>query len=166
MLARVPTALAENRYELFPTGTFTGLLSGAESRSPLDDDSWRLIRLSVSDTAPFSNEDPDTNGRGFNDDITVLTDGVMLTEVEDFTNQDIPFPIRRSAGLLAGLALAVGAATPDDNGYLNVDFASFIEALLEGTFENEEIAFEVSHYTPNKEGAETRDQFARIGPAS
>lgn len=167
MRAHVPTSLVDNEYELFPEGTFAGELASAE-RQEYDDGERITIRAAFANTRGLGEDAPETNGRTFTGEIPVRHGGQSVTEIADFSNSEIPFPLRLGAGWLAGLAEAVGAATRDEEtGVVDVDFAEFLEALQDGEFKDREVAFEVRHRTyENNDGEEVEtDDFRRIGPA-
>jgi hypothetical protein len=160
--ASVPTSTVDNTYEVFPKGVYDGNLSGAQQRDVNGDGSWITLKLSVSDITPKEGT-ADPGRTAFNSDLTLKTDGVDLFEVENFNSRDVPFGIRRSAGLLAGLAEGLGVAARE-NGIVSVDLAAVVTALVDSQFDGERVGFEVSHYTPK--GGEARDQYNRFGPAS
>lgn len=163
MRASVPTAVVDNTYEVFPQGYYDGDIAAAELRDPNKDGSWLTLKVAVSNITPKDGtQDPGRSA--FQSDLTIKTDGVDLFEVEDFSDRDLPFGIRRSAGLLAGLAEGLGVATRE-NGSVQADLRAVAEALIEGNFEGERVGFEVAHYTP-KDSDKARDQYNRFGPAS
>lgn len=163
MRASVPTSTVDNTYEAFPRGAYDGEIQGAEIRDPNNDGSWLVLKLSVSGVTPKEGT-ADPGRSAFQSDITLKTDGVDVTTVEDFGNRDLPFPIRRSGGLLAGLSEALGVASRD-NGQVSFDPAAIVDALVDGQFVGEKVGFEVGHYTP-KGSTDARDQYNRFGPAS
>ena len=163
MRASVPTSAVDNTYEEFPVGMYDGEIGSAEIRDPNGDGSWLTLKLGVENIS--AKEGTDDPGRStFQSDITILTDGTDLREVEDFSNGELPFPIRRAAGLLAGLAEGLGVATRE-NGRVEVDIQAIADALTNGEFAGERVGFEVSHFY-NKKTKKTRDQYNRFGPAS
>lgn len=168
MQASVPTTAVDNEYELFPEGTFVGELSGAELRER--DDGRADLQVSFSNTAPFSENDPDTGGRTFSGKIAVVRDGINVTDVGDFSDQDLPWAIRKAGALFGGLAEAVGAGQRDEEtGQVYLDVAQLLGALQDGDFAGESAVFEVTHFsfTPDDEDDEiTLDQFNRIGALS
>lgn len=164
MRASVPTSVVDNEYENFPKGYYDGNIDSAEVRDPNDDGSWLMIRLAVDEITPKEGTADPGRGR-FSSDITVKTDGVDLFEVEDFNNPDLPFGIVRGAGLLAGLAEALGVGERDEQtGQVVADLEAVAQAVTGGQFEGERVGFGVSHYTNSK--GDTYDQFERFGPAS
>lgn len=168
MKAHVPTSLVDNEYELFPAGTFVGKLSGATLREN-SDGSRVSLRVSIGDTQPADEEQPDTNGRTFSGDVAVRWDGQSVTEIADFSDDNLPFPLRLGAARLAGLAECVGAAERDtETGTVSTDFARLIEALQDGAFEGETVGFSVQHRSyENANGDEVEtDDFAKIGIVS
>lgn len=167
MRVRVPKAVVENSYEAFPEGNYEGVISGADVRDPNNDQSWLLIKLATSDvTAREGTADPGRSA--FSGDIVLRNtdretgDVVDVREISD-VNGSTPFAIRRSAGLLAGIAAALQVGDVADSGDVEVDLGEVAEALVNGDFEGQKIAFAVSHYT-NRKG-DTYDQFDVIGPA-
>ena len=164
MRARVPEAVVDNAYELMPTGNYDGAIVSAVIRDPNNDGEWLTLRVSIEGVTSRDGT-ADTGRDRFQSDLTIRTDGVDLFEVEDFTNGEIPFGIRRAAGLLAGLAEGLGVESRAD-GAVEVDLRSVTEALIDGQFAGEQVAFEVSHYKGTKPGAKARDQYNRFGIAS
>lgn len=162
--ARVPGALIDNSYENFPKGFYDGDITGAEVRDPNGDGSWLTLKLSVDNITPKEGT-ADPGRTRFQGDITLRTDGVDLSEVEDFGNGDIPYGVRKAGGLIAGIAEGLNVATRGDDGVLDVDLAAMVDALTSGDFEGERVGFEVSHYSP-KTSDKTYDQFNQFGPAS
>jgi hypothetical protein len=154
--------VVDNSYAVFPEGTYTGALSGAEVRDPKSDGSWLTLKVSLDDITPMDGT-ADPGRTKFNGDLTILTDGHDLREIEDFSNRDIPFSVVRSAGLIAGIAEALGVASRE-NGQVDVDIRQVLEALTEGNFAGERVAFEVTHYSP-KNSDKTYEQFNRFGAA-
>lgn len=161
MRARVPTAVVDNTYEAFPEGYYNGKITGAELRDPNKDGSWLVLKLATGDVTPKEGT-ADPGRSAFSGDITIKTDGVDLFEIEDFTDRNIPYPVRLSAGLLAGLAESLGVGTRQ-NGAVEADLKALAEALIDGNFEGESIGFSVKHWTPK--GGDTRDQFGSFGAA-
>lgn len=162
MRANIPTALVDNAYEVFPKGTYVGRIDGAEVRDVKNDGSWITLKLELSGiSAVEGTEDP---GRTrFSSDLTISSDGTSLLEVTNWGDSNIPYGVRKSAGLLAGLAEGLGVAERGPNG-VSADLAQVVEALTEGQFKGEQVAFEVDHYSP-KNSDKTYDQFNRFAPA-
>jgi len=168
-MAHVPSALVDNEYELFPEGTFTGKLVGAKMRT--FDSGDQILNISVGGTAAASDEDPDTGGRTFTGRVQLKRQNLSILDITTF-GPNVPFPLRRAGGLLAGLAEAVGAGERGDAG-VDVDLEDFIEDLMGGAFENAELLFEVTHNSwtrkdpsdPDKKITTVRDEFRQIAPA-
>lgn len=167
MRAVVPTSVTDNRPDAFPEGFYEGTISGAAVRDPNKDGSWVLVALSLSDITPREGT-ADPGRKSYRSDILLRNtdrDGNVVDIRElDSVNGGTPFQIRRAAGLLAGLGLAVGAAERTPQGDI-VDFGAVAEQLVGGAFEGQRISFQVNHWTP-KGGGEARDQIVRIGPAA
>ena len=162
MRASVPTAVVDNTYENFPQGNYDGEIREAELRDVNNDGSWLTLKVGVDNITP--REGTANPGRDrFQSDITIRTDGVDLFEVTDFSNPDLPFGIRRAAGLLAGLGEGLGVAERTVEG-VSVDLKAVAEALIDGKFKGERVGFEVTHYTNKKD--KTFDQYNRFGAAS
>lgn len=167
MRVRVPKAVVQNSYEAFPEGHYEGIISGADVADPNNDQSWLLLKLSVSDITPREGT-ADPGRSAFSGDITLRNtdrdtgDVIDVREISDL-NGSTPFSIRRAAGLLSGVAAAVEVGDVADNGDVEVDLSQVAEALVDGDFEGQKVAFAVSHYT-NRKG-DTIDQFDVIGPA-
>lgn len=164
MRARVPTQLVDNEYEAFPKGFYDGDIDSAEVRDPKDDGSWLTMEVGFASITPKEGTNDPGRSR-FSNGITIYSEGVHVKDVEDFSNNDLPFGVRRAGGLLAGLAEGLGVATRDDDGYLDVDIEAVIDALTSGEFEGERVGFQVGHYSP-KNSDKTYEQFERFGPAS
>lgn len=162
MRARVPAARVHNEYEAFPEGFYDGDLAEARVRDPNEDGSWLRLRISLDNVAPKEGtEDP---GRTrFTGEITVLTDGYNVAEIDDFGNDELPYPVQLAGELLGGIAEGLGVYDTDGK-YIEFDPGELISALTDGAFEGERVGFRVRHWT-DKEG-NTRDDFAQFGPAS
>ena len=161
----IPTSIVDNDYEVFPVGKYNGTISGAKVRDPNGDGSWVIAKVSVTDVTPREGTaEPARNA--FSGDITLRNtdkDGnvVDVRDLDRITDKT-PFPVRRAAGLLAGLGTAAGVADRTD-GRVSVDLGQVAEALVNEQFNNQRIGFEVTHYL--KDG-KPRDQFTVIGPAN
>lgn len=161
MRARVPTAIIDNTYEAFPEGHYNGKIVGAELRDPNRDGSWLILKLAAGDVTP--KEGTPNPGRGaFSGDITLKSNGIDLFEIADFSDTSIPYPIRLSAGLLAGLAEVLGVGDRS-NGAVETDLKAFTTALLDGQFQGEAVGFSVKHWS--KADGTPRDQFGAFGAA-
>jgi hypothetical protein len=162
MRASIPTNVVDNSYAVFPEGTYTGALQSAEVRDPKSDGSWLTLKVGLDTITPMDGT-TDPGRATFKGDFTIATDGHDLREIEDFSSREIPFSIVRSAGLIAGMAEALGVANRE-NGQVDVDIRQVLEALTEGNFAGERVAFEVTHYSP-KNSDKTYEQFNRFGTA-
>lgn len=165
MQAEIPTTLVDRTYDPFPPGTYKGEISGAEITT--FDSGDANLRLSVQNIQPLGEDTPDPDGRPFNGDIAVRRDGVGITEIADFSDRDLNFGLRLGAGLLAGVAEAVGAGERGETS-VSTDLSAVIDALTSGEWEGAEIGFEVQNRTyEDRNGKEqTTDDFRRIGAAS
>lgn len=165
MRARVPTSVVDNTYEAFPAGLYDGKIATAEIRdaSKTKDGSWLTLKLGVEDITPRDGT-PSPGREKFTGELTLTTDGVDVFTVEDFTNPNVPFGIRKTAGLLAGLAEGLNLGTRTKEG-VEADLKQVAEALVAGDLKGDKISFEVAHYT-NKTTGKIYDQYNRIGAAS
>jgi|TARA_A100001037_G_scaffold91951_1_gene83355 hypothetical protein len=160
MQATIPTSLIDQSYETFPEGTYSGDIDSAAIRDPKGDGSWLTLKLGLDGVAP--NEGTNDPGRTrFTGDITVATDGYDVREISDFSDRNVPFPVRRAGGLLAGLAEGLGIVQRNGTNMVAVDVSQVLDALTEGNFSGERVAFEVTHYTPAS--GKTREQFNQFG---
>lgn len=158
MRVSVPSAVAHNKYEAFPEGFYTGEISEAKQVQS-QDGSWRGVSISHGSVLP--NEGTDDPGRNrYTATLTIERDGVNVLEVADFTDDSLPYGIRKSGALLAGLAEGLNIAEVA-NGQIDFDPEALVEALLEGTFEGERVSFEVTNWGENNEN----DQVEQYGPA-
>lgn len=164
MRVSVPTNIVDNSYEIYPEGNYDGDIASASIRDVLGDGSWLTLKVSL-DGVTARDGTADAGRDRFQSDITLRTDGTDLFEVENFANGEIPFGIRRAAGLLAGLAEGLSIEDRAD-GAVGVDLKEVAEALVDGEFEGERVSFQVSHYTPKKEGSTARDQYGKFGITS
>jgi hypothetical protein len=167
-MANVPNALVDNEYELFPEGTFIGKLTGAKTRT--FDSGDQILNLSFGSTMPATEEDPETGGRAFTGRVQLKRQGLSILDIADF-GPNVPFPLRRAGGLLAGMAEAVGAGVRGEDG-VAVDLGEFIDALIEGDYENANAKFRVVHNSWTRDDPATgqsvttnRDEFLQIAPA-
>lgn len=173
VMLTVPTALVDNDYELFPEGAFMGVLSGAAQK---EFDWGTILNVSLAKTSPLDEGGAETNGRTFTGRISLSHDGVSLFDITSV--EGATFPLRKAAGLLAGLAEAVGAVERT-NGSISLDLEDFVEALTGGVYEDQAVLFRVSHNSwETKDSAgevvrdgsgspviNTRDEFFQIGAA-
>jgi hypothetical protein len=161
MRVAVPNATVDNTYEAFPAGDYEGTIEGASIRDPNQDGSWVLAKLSLTSVTPREGT-ADPGRSAFSGDITIAnTDkSGKFADVRELTeiNGKTPFAVKRGVGLLAGLATAVGAGERD-NSHTSVDLKATVDALVDGAFNGQRIAFRVSHYND-------RDQIEVIGPTS
>lgn len=162
MRATIPASDVDNSYAVFPEGLYNGQIATAEIRDVKD--GWQTLKIAVEEVTPRDETQPSPGRTKFQSDITLKTDGVSVFEVGDFSSPDLPFGIRKAAGLLAGLAEGLGVATRE-NGQVVADLKSVAEALVAGEFKGEKIGFEVKHYKP-KGKDKTYDQYNRFGPAA
>lgn len=162
MRASIPTNVVDNSYAVFPEGFYTGALTSAEVRDPKSDGSWLTLKVGLGEVTP--NEGTADPGRAsFKGDLTIRTDGHDILEIEDFSNREIPFSLVRSAGLIAGIAEALGVASRE-GGNVDVDIREVVEALTEGNFSGERVSFQVTHYSP-KNSDKVYEQFGAFGTA-
>tara|TARA_R110002020_G_scaffold121916_3_gene277024 strand:+ start:17856 stop:18353 length:498 start_codon:yes stop_codon:yes gene_type:complete len=164
MQVTIPTSLIDQSYEAFPEGTYSGELDSSELRDPKGDGSWLTLKLGFDEV--MANTGTDDPGRSrFTGDITIATDGYDVRELQesDLRNKNVPYSVRRTSGLLAGMAEGLGIVQRNGTGGVTVDLAEIVEALTEGNFAGERVAFEVSHYTTA--AGKTREQIKQFGRA-
>lgn len=161
MRAAVPAAVVDNSYSAFQPGYYNGQIAGAEIRTPQE--GWQVIKLVVDNITPQEGTN-DPGRTRFQGDLTIETDGVNLFEVEDFGKGDLPFMIRKSAGLLAGLAEGLGVGERV-NGIVHADLKQVAEALIAGQFKGEKIGFEVANRPNKKDPEKPYDGYNRFGKA-
>lgn len=162
MRAAIPTSLVDNSYENFPEGTYMGAIDSAEVRDVKNDGSWITLKIGLSDIKPFEGTSDPGRSR-FQAEITLTTDGVNLFEVTNWADKNVPFGIRKTAGLLAGLAEGLGVAQRTPAG-VECDLEAVVDGLTTGQFAGERVGFEVVHYSP-KNSDKTYDQVNRFGAA-
>lgn len=162
MRASVPATTVDNSYETFPAGYYTGEITSVELRDPNGDGSWLVLKVAVAGITPKKGTPAPGRDR-FQGDITIKTDGVDLFTVESFGNPDLPFMIRKGAGLLAGLAEGLGVAKRV-NGQVEADLEAVSEALIAGEFKSNKIGFEVSNRKA-KDSDKVYDGYNRFGAA-
>lgn len=162
MRAKVPAARVHNEYEAFPPGYYDGNLSGAEVRDPRGEGEWLTLRVSLDNVAAREGtEDP---GRTrFNGDITILTDGYDVREIDDFSNDNLPYQIQVAGELLGGIAEGLGVYETEGRDIV-FDPEAVISALASGDLEGERLGFGVRNWEDND--GNVRDDFSQFGPAS
>ena len=164
MRASIPTNVVDNSYAVFPEGTYTGHIASAEVRDPKGDGTWQTLKIGLDSVMPID-DTPDPGRQRFAADITIVTDGFDLREIEDFSKRDIPYAIVRAGGLLGGMAEALGLVTRE-GGRMEVDLLEVVTALTEGNFASEAVAFQVTHYIPKNAPDKPREQFGSFRSAS
>ena len=163
MRAHVPSNIIDNTYEEFPRGFYSGAIASAAIRDPNNDGSWLTLKIGVDSITPKDGT-ADPGRASFAAELTTLTDGVDLFEVEDFSNGKLPYPVVLSAGLLTRMAEALGVVTRGPNGS-DLDLREFAGKLIDGKFVSERIGFQVTHYTTKGDNPKTYDQYGAFGSA-
>ena len=145
---RVPGSVATGKRPPFPEGTFAGTLTDVKEAWNDDQNACDLLLTFSENTAV---EGPEVGARPKMQRITVVYhDGdsghasVPLADIEEFTD-DTPFRLRDAATLLTQLAVAIGAAAPEENNDVEFDMGQFIESLTGGVFKGETVIYGVRH---------------------
>ena len=163
---KIPSNVVDNRPAPFPTGTFQGELGDTEERWTPDQES-QFLRLSFVNNGAADDNSPDCGNRIMRDDVCLRYKGESLYDYEEIT-EEMPYLLRRAAGLLGGLAVAFEAiGRDDDSGDVDLDLAGFVADLQEGAYAGSETRFNVEHneWKP-KEGPPRVDaQVRRFAPA-
>lgn len=156
MSVTLPKSIVENAYEPFPAGTYMGVYADC-GIAKNQDGSWMALELTFVDNEPIGDSPPD--GRPFKDTITIRVKDQSILDFDDFSA--LPkelFGLRLGAGLLAGLALAFGEATEDEDGNVEVDLDSFIDNLQNGSLQGRTAAFVTKQRTRKYEDKDTGEE--------
>jgi hypothetical protein len=151
----VPSYLAEGRRKPFPPGLWMGKFAPTESSWSEDGKDHRL-RVTLTDmTKPETGE---KSPRDYTFTIVVVQNGVSILQVTDFDDETVAFPLRRSAGLVASLAAALGQAAVTPQG-VQVDMNAFLTALADNQFVGLPVMVEVGNrtYTSKRTNQEVVD---------
>ena len=140
---RIPSNVVDNRPAPFPIGTFQGELGDTEERWTPDQES-QFLRLSFVNNSAADDNTEDCGNRIMRDDLCLRYRGESLYDYEEVTG-DMPFLLRRAAGLIGGLAVALGSVGRDASGGVDLDLAEFVADLQEGQYAGSEIRFNVEH---------------------
>jgi len=148
---RVPGNVIEGRGTPFPVGTFIGRLDKVEENASEDKKNLDLV-LTFRDISTIG-EGPEVGARPFTQRVTVIFNDAFLADVTEF-DDNVHFSLRRAAGLLTQIALAVGATTRTQDGSAELDMERFLESLTGGIYKDAQILFEVAHrpWTSKKTG--------------
>jgi hypothetical protein len=166
---KIPSNVVDNRPAPFPIGTYQGELGDTEERWTPDQES-QFLRLSFVNNGAADDNTDDCGNRIMRDDLCLRYRGDSLYDYDEVTGE-MPFLLRRAAGLLGGLAVAFGATGRDAAGGVDLDLASFVADIQEGAYAGESVRFNVEHneWTPKdaEEGTPPRvdAQVRRFAPA-
>lgn len=142
-MGTIPNEVAFPKYEPFPEGTFKGSLAGASVTSG-EGGTWARLDVTFTDVKSL-NGSIDVGKRPYKGNIPIKVRGTSLLEIDDWTTlPDALFPLVVAARVLAGMALAFGAAEKTEDG-VDVDLDSFITDLEDGAYENYETVFVTRH---------------------
>lgn len=151
---KIPANVVDNRPTPFPVGVYVGELADVETREQQDGETV-FIRLNWVNNTPADDNTEDPGNRIHREDLCIRYRGTSLFDYEEIT-EDMPFLLRRGAGLLGGLALAIGATERVQDGAVDFDLPSFVNDLREGEYQGHKAMFQIEHstYKP-KDAAET-----------
>ena len=152
---KIPSSVVDNRPTPFPTGTFNGELGDIEDRWT-QDQSKQFLDLAFVNNAATDDNSPDPGNRIMRDSLCLRYNGDSLYDYEEVTT-DMPFLLRRAAGLLGGLALALQATGRIAGGDVDLDLADFVADLQEGVYAGQPVRFNVEHNTWKPKDAEEND---------
>ena len=150
---KIPAAVVDNTPTPFPVGVYTGELADVEDRGQQGE--TEFLRLNFVNNTPADDNTESPGNRIFREDICLRHKGISLFDYEEVT-EDMPFLLRRGAGLLSSFALAIGAVERVADGDVELDLPSFVHDLREGEYSGFGVLFQVEHnsYKP-KTAAET-----------
>lgn len=159
---RVPSNIVEGRSSPFPAGTFYGALGEVKDRWVQDRETKQNIRMvfdvTLKDITPI--EGPNVGNRPCRQSFTIINGEQSLVDIVEF-DDSVNFGLRQSAGLLAQLATALGAARADIEGNVTLDMEAFLEDLKNGNYAGAQLLFEVTHRTWKPKDA-PKDAPARV----
>jgi len=140
---RVPNAVVQNRPSPFPAGTYFGKIQEVNDRRN-EDETWIMLTIVFNEVTPADDDSPEVGARPYRFRPTIVNNGVAIWDIEEFT-EDTDFRLRQSAGLLAQLALALGAAKVLSNQDVDFDAESFCDDLIGEVFVGEEVMVTVNN---------------------
>lgn len=150
---KIPSNVVDNRPAPFPVGTFQGELGETEERWSQDQEMQFLGLSFVNNTAADDNTD-DPGNRIMRDSLCLRYQGDSLFDYDEVT-EDMPYLLRRTAGLLGSLAVALDAIERDDSGDVDFDLVDFVAKIQDGTYEGFKVRFNVEHNEWTPKGADS-----------
>jgi len=152
MSFKVPGNVVEGRGTPFPQGSFVGKLqkvdtaysSSDRANAPDAKDNMEFV-LTFNENAPADTESPNVGARPFTQRLTIIFKNQSLVDLTEFTD-DTPFALRRAAGLIAQLAVALDApCTVGEDKSVTFDVNALLEGLQAGLYNGRQLGFTVTH---------------------
>lgn len=143
---RVPDSVVTGRSP-FPAGVYRGRLDSAAERVQKDKDGNEkavFVDVVFRDNVTIDGV-ASVGARPYRQSFAIIMNGQSLTDITEYS-EETPFLLRRSAGLLAQLALALGAASRDsDTNDVLFDINALLEDLQHGVYKDKMVMFEVQN---------------------
>lgn len=138
----VPQNVLEGRGTPFPTGTYISAENAIQQV-------WNEDKTQLDFVFKFSENSPvegaNVGKRPMTQRVTIIFKNQSVVDIATF-DENTPFALQRSAGLLAQLALALGVAQPNPNGGgVTFDIENFLAGLASGLYSKATVGFEVYH---------------------
>lgn len=149
----VPRNVIEGRSAPFPAGVYLGRLNEAKEAWSEDQKSLN-VSVQIRDITAL--DGPNVGARPYSQRLAIVAKGYNVVDLKDFTDDNIPFPIRTSAGLLTQIAIAFGAATVTPEG-ARVDLDRFLQDLVAGAYKDRVVQFSVEQRSFDSKTQKTPD---------
>lgn len=155
-MATVPGSVVKGRGTPFPQGVYVGSLNKLEEAWSEDKKNLDFI-LTFRDNAPADENSPQIGARPLIQRVPVIRSGRSVVDLsgDDFTSEEVPFPLRLAAGQIAQLVVALGGpCSIDEDDSVSFDIEAFMEGLQAGLYNGRSVGFEVIHrkWTSKKTG--------------
>lgn len=160
---RIPDSVVTGRSP-FPAGVYRGNLDSAAERSTKDkegNETGVFVDVVFKDNQTIDGK-TQVGARPYRQSFAIIQKGLSLVDITEYSDET-PFMLRRSAGLLAQLALALGAASRDaETNDVVFDMNTFLEDLQHGVYKGRPVLFEVQNRAyKRKDGTPAVDDSAQ-----
>ncbi len=139
---KVPQDVLAGRGQPFPQGTFVSAANKIEQNTSEDKTGLELV-VTLNENSPLDGS-PTVGKRPMTQRIPIVFQNQSVVDVEEF-GENTPFALRRGAGLLGQLALALGVAQKQEDGGVIFDIENFLAGLVSGLYAKQAVGFSVYH---------------------
>lgn len=142
-MTKIPAHVAEGRSSPFPAGTYMGRLNEVK-------ESWSEDKTNLTYNVWFKEVTAleggrEVGNRPFRQQLKIINNNESIVDIVEFNDQ-VPFMLSRSAGLIAQLALALNEAKVDPRTRdVTFDMETFLENLAQGVYKDRTLVFEVQN---------------------